>query len=706
MVVPDDLFGVIPLWVAVYALGALGFGLQGLALFRRFLMPILQGTRDERRFDQPLKRFWGMILVVFGQRRVLMSVSFGWRDLAGLGHSIIFWGFISMVVSYILFIFLDSIDPNISQFLLTPDGLKVFFSYLDILSVVVIAMLIWAVARRWVVTPPRLVTLRSKDAATILVAIAGLMVLHQLTEIMHVAAVLEAEETGRTIQHLEGVRASGFSTTTPIAGNIGEALFKAGTSFSVANTLHGVFWWLHYLLVLSFGVYIAFSKHMHVVASPFNAFFRSLKPRGALIPIPNMEEAETWGATRPQELSWKQLLDGFACAVCGRCTDNCPANISGKPLSPMDLIEHVKDNLMEIAPGLEKAKDTAAKETAADAFPLYNKQFTEEWVWDCVSCGACEQECPVMVEHLDTIVDLRRNLVMTQAKMPAGAEQTLRSLETRGHPWRGSQATRVDWTKDLPVKIISESGDDGESIDVLFWVGCTSALEDRSQSVARAMARVLDRAGVKYAILGMEEACNGDPARRIGHEYLFELLARQTIDMLNRYKIKKILTTCPHCFNTMKNEYPDLGGKFEVEHYATFVKRLLDDGRLKLGKPLDLKVTYHDSCYLGRYNDVYDEPRDVLRTIPGVELQEIPLRNRERSFCCGAGGGHMWIEETSGRRINHIRTEQALATNPQKIAVSCPFCLQMFKEGLESAGEKDNVEAVDVIELVADAMDD
>ena len=706
MVVPDDLFGAIPLWVAVWVIGGLAFSINGLALANRFFRPILLGRADERRFDQPLRRLWGMVLVVFGQRRVLMSVSVKWSDIAGIGHAVIFWGFISMVVSYGLFIFLDSIDPEVSGFILSPGGLKFFFWWLDILSVTVLAAVVWAAARRWVFRPGRLSSLRSWDAALILMAIAGLMLLHQLSEAMHVAAV-HYEAEGVVIEHLEGVRSSQISTTTPIAGNIGRGLFNAGISFDAANMLHGLFYWAHYLLVLGFGIYVAFSKHMHIVASPLNAFFRSLKPRGALIPIPNMGEAETWGAKRPQEFTWKELMDGFACAVCGRCTFNCPASISGKPLSPMDLILHVKDNLAEVAPKLQASNGKPEEQgKAADEQPLYNDYFTEEWVWDCVTCGACEQECPVMVEHIDSIVDLRRHLVMTEAKMPDGAEQTLRSLETRGHPWRGSQATRVDWTAGLPVKILAEAQDDGGApIDVLFWVGCTAALETRSQGIARAMARVLDRAGVKYAILGMEESCNGDPARRIGHEYLFEMMARQNIEVLNRYKVNKILTTCPHCFNTFKNEYPDLGGDFEVEHYATFVKRLLDEGKLKLGKPIDTKLTYHDSCYLGRMNGVYDEPRQVIEAIPGVTLQEVPLRNRERGFCCGAGGGHMWIEETSGRRINHVRTEQTLETNPDKVGVSCPFCLQMFKEGIETAGRSGDVEAVDVIELVAEAME-
>ncbi len=380
--------------------------------------------------------------------------------------------------------------------------------------------------------------------------------------------------------------------------------------------------------------------------------------------------------------------------------------MTGKPLSPMHLVEGLKDNLLEVAPALGRSKgDREAQERASDELPFLDRHVTEEWAWNCVTCGACEQECPVMVEHIDTIVDMRRHLVMDQGKMPPTAEQTLRSLETRGHPWRGTQASRMDWAEGLPVKVLAEC-DEHDRPEVLFWVGCTAALEKRSQSIARAMARVFDRAGVSYAVLGMEESCNGDPARRIGHEYLFEILARRTIQTLNDRGVTTIVTTCPHCFNIMKNEYPDFGGTYNVEHYATFVKRLMDEGKLKMVKPIAAKLTYHDSCYLGRLNGVYDEPRQLLEAIPGVDLQEVPLRNRERGFCCGAGGGHMWIEESSGRRLNHMRTEQVLETEPTMVGVSCPFCLQMFEDGIKFVDRQETVKAVDVIELVAESMED
>ncbi len=693
MVPPGSIFGVIPLWVGVYLAAAVGFALAGKALYQRVFRPIMLGKKDEKRFDHPIKRAWGVVLVVLGQRRVLQSVSFKWKDMAGIGHALIFWGFVSMVVSYILFIFLDSIRPWISGYILTPGGLKFFFWWMDIVAIVVLTAIAWAAVRRWLVKPGRLANLRSWEPAIILLFITSLMVFSMLTGIMEVAAA----KAGAVPVN---AATTAYSESTPIVGNLGRLLADAGFPMGAADTLHGLFYWVHYLIILSFGVYIPFSKHMHMMASPLNVFFRSLEPRGAIIPIKDIEKAEVWGAKRPHDFSWKELLDGYACAVCGRCTFNCPANISGKPLSPMDLIEHVKHNLLAVGPELAKnGKTKEEKDKITDAHPLFDDKVTEEWVWNCVTCAACEQECPVMVEHIDTIIDLRRNLVMTEAKMPPTAEQTLRSMETRGHPWRGTQFSRTDWTKGLNVKVISNGGE----VDVLFWVGCTPALEERSQKTAQAMARVLERAGVNFAILGVEESCNGDPARRIGNEYLFKMLAEQNIEALKKYKFKTILTTCPHCFNTLRNEYPQFGGQFEVEHYATYIKKLLDQGKLKMGKPIQATLTYHDSCYLGRHNGVYEEPRQIIEAIPGIKLKEVPLRNREHGYCCGAGGGHMWVEESSGKRINHVRSEQILETNPDLVGVSCPFCLQMFKEGIESKGVKDKVKEVDVIELIDQA---
>ena len=428
-----------------------------------------------------------------------------------------------------------------------------------------------------------------------------------------------------------------------------------------------------------------------MVAAPVNVLFKSLNPSGVMDPI-NLETAEHFGAGKVEHFSWKQLLDGYACAVCGRCTDSCPANITGKDLSPMHVVENIKDLLLE-------TKDLA-KENTAEQLTLIGGAVSEDAIWDCVTCGACMEECPVQVEHVPTIMDMRRHLVLEESRMPQTAMDALTSMEQRGHPWRGTQFNRVQWSDGLGVPTLADHPD----AEILFWVGCTPALEEKSQRTARAMARVLKRAGVDFAILGEEEKCTGDPARRMGNEYLYQTLAQQNIDTMKRYNVKKILTTCPHCFNTIRNEYPQLGGKFEVLHYSQFVDDLINQGKLRPLKPLPATVAYHDSCYLGRHNGIYDEPRKVAKAVPQLELVEMSPRCRERGFCCGAGGGHMWLEESRGPRINHVRTDHFLETGADIVAVSCPFCLQMLEEGIEAKGLSGEKLVKDVLELLDDSL--
>ena len=361
----------------------------------------------------------------------------------------------------------------------------------------------------------------------------------------------------------------------------------------------------------------------------------------------------------------------------------------------MHIVENMKDYLLEVGPHI-KAGQGPSKE-----HPLIGEAITEEAIWDCVSCGACMQECPVLVEHVPTIIDVRRHLVLEESKVPETAMDAMLSMEQRGHPWRGTQFSRTDWAEGLGVKTLAEHPE----AEVLFWVGCTPALEQRSQGVARSMAKVLKRAGVDFAILGEEERCTGDPARRMGSEYLYQTLAQQNIETLKSYNVKQVVTTCPHCFNTMKNEYPQLGGDFEVMHYTQFVDQLIQERRLKPIATVNGSVAYHDSCFLGRHNGIYDQPRRIAKSIPGLELVEMEPRCRERGFCCGAGGGHMWLEESGkGQRINHMRTDHFLETNATTVGVSCPFCLQMLTEGIEARGEKGKREAKDLLELLAESV--
>ena len=675
MVPPGDI-GAAPIWVGVYAALALTLALSSYLFYYRVFRLVSQG-KPAARWDRPLERLKGALVIVLGQRKVLQRVPA--RDWAGLGHAVIFWGFLSFSLSYLIFLFIGSVWAPFPEKLLTTSGVRVYSRYLDILAGVLLAVLAWALLRRWAIKPNRLSfdLTRNADSVVVIALIGGLMVSTLLTHSFYVA------------QGGHGPEADVY-----IGGGLGNWFNSLGLGGGAANVLHGVFWWVHLGIILSFAVYIPFSKHMHMAASPLNAFFRSLEPRGALPPI-DLENAERFGAGRVQDFTWKQLLDGYACAVCGRCSDVCPANGTGKVLSPMHIVENLKDHMVAI--GHQGPRDPEHVEPA----PLFGGAISEQAIWDCVSCGACMEECPVVVEHVPTIMDMRRSLVLEESKAPESAMNALLSMEQRGHPWRGTQYSRTDWAEGLEAPTLAEH----PGAEVLFWVGCTAALEQRSRSIARSMAKVLKRAGVDFAILGDEETCSGDPARRMGNEYLFQMLAQQNIDTLNRYSVKKIVTACPHCFNTLRNEYPQFGGNFEVLHYTQFVGDLVRRRKITPVKPVDTVMAYHDSCFLGRHNGIYDQPRDLAKAIPGLTLVEMEPHCRERGFCCGAGGGHMWIEESQGTRINHARTDQFLETRADTVGVSCPYCLQMLSEGIQAKGLEGEKQCRDLLEILSDSLE-
>ena len=676
MVPPDNVFGVIPTLLGVYVLSAAVFAMSGFILYRRVFRLVLIGKRADR-LDQPLRRLFGSIPSILGQSKVLQRVSLK-RDRAGLAHFFIFWGFLSFLLSYLLFIFSDSAWRPFSQWLITDLGVRLFTFYLDVLAITFFVVLVWAVLRRWAIKPHRLTfdLTQKKESAIILLLIGLLMAFTLLTEAFYIASGGE-----------------GPHSAAPIGDALAGLFDNAGLSEGIANGLQGFFWWAHLGVILGFALYIPLSKHMHIVAAPISFYLRSLEARGTLDTPRDLETAESFGAAKVQDFTWKELLDGYACAVCGRCTDSCPANISGKILSPMHIVENLKEHLIETGPGVLRGQDEQ------DSLPLLERWIPEEALWDCLTCGACVEECPVGVEHIDSIVDMRRHLVMDQAKMPETAMNALLSMEQRGHPWRGTTYTRTDWAEGMSIKILAEHPES----EVLFWVGCTAALEQRSQGIARAMASVLKHAGVDFAILGTKEMCTGDPARRMGNEYLYQTLAQQNIETFSRYNVKKIVTICPHCFNTIKNEYPHLGGDYEVLHYSEFVAQLIDEGKIKPVVTVEATVAYHDSCYLGRHNGVYDAPRSIASAIPGVELVEME-RSRERGFCCGAGGGHMWIEESRGQRVNHVRTDQFLETKADTVGVSCPFCLQMFEEGIGAKELQNEKQARDLLEILDESL--
>jgi Fe-S oxidoreductase len=428
------------------------------------------------------------------------------------------------------------------------------------------------------------------------------------------------------------------------------------------------------------------------------------------------EGVETFGAADVGDLTWKNLLDGYSCTECGRCTAACPANITGKVLSPRKIIVNVRQRAMELAPLLvgDRAEATAPALAAGEGGDagtvtlgaaasnrLLDNYVTEEELWACTSCRACVQECPVSIDHLDVINQLRRNLVLTESRFPEEIQPAFEALERNGAPWKFQPADRARWADGLGVMTMAEYFERDERPDVLFWVGCMGSFDDRAKKIAVAFARILNAAGIRFAILGQEESCNGDPARRMGNEYLYQMLARQTIETLDRYQVTTIVTTCPHCFHQIGNEYPQLGGNYEVIHHSTFIERLLEKDLvpLRTDNAKQLVIAYHDSCYLGRYNDVYDAPREALkRALPIVTIAE-PPRNRSRGLCCGAGGGRMWMEERVGKRINVERTEELVATGADAVAVACPFCMTMISDGAKAIGS--DVPVYDIAEVVA-----
>ena len=670
MAPPSEFLGLIPSWILVYVATFGCFGAAASFLYIRMFKPILQG-KPSQRTDQLPKRIIGAIPYILGQKKVLQSTDVA-RDRAGMAHAVIFWGFLSFSISYLIFIYGDSINPNFSKTVLTETGLKIFGTYLDILAVSLLSVIVLAVLRRWVFTANRLRfdLTQKREAAIILALIALLMISTIVGEAFYVAS-------------------KSIHSHSPIGNFLGDALSGGGFNQNISSFIYQTSWWVHLAIILGFSVYIPISKHVHLVGAPIGFVTRQLGAKGTLTTITDFETAESFGASKMKDFNQKQLLDAFACAVCGRCTDVCPANLTGKVLSPMHVVQGLRYHIA----------DATSVENEEDIPNIIGSRIEKQAVWDCLTCGACTEVCPVGNEPFHPLVDIRRYMVMEEPDIPEGAEGALRNLEQRGHPWSGTTFTRESWYEGLEVKTFAENPE----AEYLLWVGCTSALEQRSQSIPRAMVSILNRAEVDFAILGPEETCTGDPARRMGNEYLYQMLAMQNIETFNRYSIKKILTSCPHCFNNIKNEYPHLGGNYEVMHYSELISDLIEKEKIKPVVPIETTLAYHDSCYLGRHNGIYEAPRQVAKSIPGLELVEMK-KCRGNGFCCGAGGGHMWYEEEGNQRVNHSRTDQFLETGADTVGVSCPFCMQMMEEGVQSKGENESKKVKDLVELVEESL--
>jgi Fe-S oxidoreductase len=636
----------------------------------RFLVALLRsGAPVKRTGDVPV-RAEHEATIVLGQRKLLQRLG------PGLLHAFIFWGFIVLAPT-ILIAMIGAVSKHATLPWLGHQGWYAFL--VDIFATLVLIGVAGALWIRKVQRPERFKGSHLGEADLILALIVLIALSLLLWHATRIALGL----------------AEYAASSMPVSNALSHLFGHDG----VTRVLERAFVWVHVLTILGFLAYLPRSKHLHIASAAFNVWFGRTRAGGRLEPLrfddPDIPEEDIrFGAGTTADLTWKQMLDTFTCTECGRCQDACPAFATGKVLSPKLLIMGLRDQVFAEGGSIIRVRDNGEAELA----PLVPNAVPEESVWDCVTCGACVQACPVSIEHIDHIVDLRRHLVMVESSFPSEAEPMLRDVERSSNPWGKAQSERADWADGLGVRIL-EPGETAP--EYLYWVGCASSFDERARTTAESTVKLLQKAGVDFAILGAREACTGDPARRMGNEYVFQAFAEQNVETLNEAGVTKIIANCPHCFNTLGNEYGDFGGDYEVIHHTELLSQLVRDGRLTPRKSEGLSVTYHDSCYLARHNDVLAAPRDLVGAVGRpVEM----ARSGKQTFCCGAGGAHMWMEERAGA-INENRVREAAETGADTLAVACPYCTVMLDDGVQSAGAQLRVADVATLLVEAGAAD-
>lgn len=664
------------------------FGFFSYTMWR--IIRILLAAKGEYRWDRIGERIKTTMLVAFGQSKMVR------KPIAGMLHAIVWWGFLVITVGTIEII-IDGISGTERIFAGATGLYKVITASAEVFALLVTIACTVFLIRRYIIKPKRFSAKEMKpksriDATIILVFILVLM------------ASLVMMNVGYIGWHPEP------QGSFPVAERVIQ-LFRS-TDPETFHTIETVNWWVHITGVLVFLNILPYSKHFHVIMAVPNVFFSRLTPKAKLTSMPEVtnevklmmnpdtafaeapagEVPPKFGVKDVGDVTWKNILDSYTCTECGRCTEVCPANNTGKLLSPRKLYIDLR---------ARTAETSGSPDSAHEQAPLVPSLVSEEELWACTTCMACVQECPVDIDHVPFIVDMRRNLVLEESKAPAELTSMFTTMENNGAPWAYSPEDRLKWADGMEMPIMSDLIAQGNPPEVLFWVGCAGSFDERAQKITRSFAKLLAEAGVSFAVLGKEESCTGDPAKRAGNEFVYQVQAMQNIETLKMYNVKKIVTACPHCFNILKNEYPDLGGNYEVVHHSQFLEQLLREGKLDPGKTrVDQKVTYHDSCYLGRGNDIYDEPRKLVQSLHAdvVEME----RSRSKGMCCGAGGAQMFKEEEAGeKRVSVLRTEHAMDAGAEVIATACPFCMTMMSDGVKLKDQQDKIKVFDVAELLS-----
>lgn len=623
------------------------------------------------------RRLYYVIRNVFLQAKLFKELS------GGIMHALMFWGFIAFA-GYSLSFFYTGIFPG--KTLIPPGAFAdaVFFT-VDILAIILLADVIYSVLRRWVIKIPRYQGYNGFEASFILFLIGTLMVTYYILGVLRIDGVT---------QNIPGSIMVGLpSGFTPVTSAF--ASFFPRISSSAGYYTYWTVWTIHALDFLTFLIYIPRSKHLHLVAAPLNVLLLKDTPQAQILPI-DFDKETRFGATDVRDFTWKDYLDFYACTECGRCTANCPAAMTGKTLSPRDIIWDLREVVLAEGPEVRRTHADPAKSELIK--PVIGSAIAEEDLWSCTTCMACVEQCPVMIDHLDKIVNMRRSLVLNEGKAPKEAIEMFRNLEMYNSPWTNPQSTRADWARDLDIKIVSKTQSD--DFDLLYWVGCVASFDPRNQEIAKSVVRILKEAKINFAILGEEEKCTGDPAKRTGNEYLAQTLATQNIETLRKHNVKQIITACPHCFNSLKNDYSSMGYNVEVFHHTEYIAKLISEGKVKVATDeTGEKYTFHDPCYLGRYNRVFDAPRDALGSVSS-NVVEMAM-SKTKSLCCGAGGGRLWMNETVGTKISHKRIEMADQTGATTLVTACPYCMTMLDDARKVTNREEKMKINDISEIIA-----